>query len=189
MHNCIEIKVSGRKASLIKTTELPTGNKDSIKLLFHFDDETVLWSSAVKLAFCAIVTPSGFKKMLPVVIESDNTAKIPEEIIDIKASKVLVGVNGVMPDGSIVATNMVLTGITTFGANPNEPGYSFPQPEQGCFDKFLEDLAQVLKENQGSGSSSLPCVYFDENHHLIFQLGGGITDAAINKGHLEVCIE
>lgn len=41
----------------------------------------------------------------------------------------------------------------------------------------------------GSSSSSLPCVYFDENHHLIFQLGGGITDARIKNGHLEVCLE
>ena len=152
MHNCIEIKVSGRKASLIKTTELPTGNKDSIIILFRFDDKTVVWSSAVKLAFCAIITPSGFKKMLPVVIEENNTAKIPEEIIDIKASKVLVGVNGVMPDGTIEATNMVLTGITTFGANPNEAGYNFPQPkqEQGYFDKFIEDLHRVLKNKSHS---------------------------------------
>lgn len=189
MRDRIEINVSGRKASLFKTIDLPTGNDGSIEVHFSFDDETVVWSSAIKIAFCAAITATGLKIMLPAVISTYNVAELPKEVLDIKAAKVYVGVNGTMPDGIHEATEMVYIGKTTFGANIDEPFFQPGQIESDTFDKFLSDLATMLKENQNMQTSSLPCVYFDENHHLVFQLGGGIVDARIKDKKLEVCLE
>lgn len=63
---------------------------------------------------------------------------------------------------------------------------------EGVFDEYgvaADHESRIRKLEENGSSAGLPCVYFDENHHLIFQLGGGITDARIKNGHLEVCLK
>lgn len=138
----ITVSISGRKATLLKTEDLPTGNDSSIKVNLIFSDSDPIWENARKFAVFYAVTPKGLKKSLPAVITENDECYIPGKIISTPYSKVEIGVTAAYEDGSSVSTNNVFLNKTGPGAGGDSVYDCDEQPvNKNDFEEFLADLA------------------------------------------------
>lgn len=138
----ITVSISGRKATLLKTEDLPTGNDSSIKVNLIFSDSDPIWENARKFAVFYAVTPKGLKKRLPAVITENDECYIPGKIISTPYSKVEIGVTAAYEDGSSVSTNNVFLNKTGPGAGGDSVYDCDEQPvNKNDFEEFLADLA------------------------------------------------
>lgn len=138
----ITVSISGRKATLLKTEDLPTGNDSSIKVNLIFDNSDPIWKNARKFAVFYAVTPRGLKKRLPAVVTENDECYIPGKIISTPYSKVEIGVMAAYEDGSSVATNIVFLNKTLPGASDDGSFEGCEQPvDKNDFEEFLSDLA------------------------------------------------
>lgn len=139
----ITVSINDRKAVLLKTEDLPSGN-DSIPVKFIFSDSDPVWNNARKIAMFSAVTPRGLRKSLPAVINKNNECVIPGKILSTPFSIVKVGAMAAYEDGSTVSTNLVFLNKTDAGAG----GDNFFEEElpidKNDFDMFLAELAASI---------------------------------------------
>ena len=141
----ITVSISGRKATLLKTADLPSGNDNSINVNFIFSESDPVWKGARKIAMFKAVTPRGLKKALPAVINKDGECLIPGKILSTPFSKVFVGTLAAYEDGSTVSTNMVFVNNTGAGAGGDNIYDDEELPiDKNDFDMFLAELAASI---------------------------------------------
>lgn len=162
----IEIRIENRKATLIKTVDLPTGNDASIGVKFIFDSD-VAWEGTLKIPTFTAITPYGLKKTLPGVLDFANKTEIPGKIVGTPYSVVSVGLRGIYADGTEISTNMVLIGKTAPGAGGDV--YQDVPIDKSDFDAFLEKLSaetNIRVEVLSSRLSALIADAIDEENCL-----------------------
>lgn len=141
----ITVSISGRKATLLKTADLPTGNDNSIKVNFIFSATDPVWKGATKVAIFVAITPRGLRKTLPAVIDSDGECFIPGKILSTPFSKISVGAMATYEDGSSVASNLVFVNSTDAGAGGDNIYDEEELPiDKNDFEMFMAELAASI---------------------------------------------
>lgn len=141
----ITVSISGRKATLLKTADLPTGNDNSIKVNFIFSASDPVWKGATKVAIFVAITPRGLRKTLPAVIDSDGECFIPGKILSTPFSKISVGAMATYEGGSSVASNLVFVNSTDAGAGGDNIYDEEELPiDKNDFEIFMAELAASI---------------------------------------------
>lgn len=141
----ITVSISGRKATLLKTVDLPSGNDNSIKVNFIFKASDPVWNGAIKVAIFTAVTARGLRKTLPAVINGDGECLIPGKILSTPFSKVSVGAMATYEDGSTASTNLVFINKTDAGAGGDNIYDEEELPiDKNDFEMFMAELAASI---------------------------------------------
>lgn len=141
----ITVSISGRKATLLKTADLPSGNDNSIKVNFIFKASDPVWNGATKVAIFTTVTARGLRKTLPAVIDGDGECLIPGKILSTPFSKVSVGAMATYEDGSTASTNLVFINKTDAGAGGDNIFDEEELPiDKNDFEMFMAELAASI---------------------------------------------
>lgn len=194
----ITVSISGRKATLLKTAELPSGNDNSIEVNFIFSSTDSVWKDVIKVAIFTAVTARGLRKTLPAVINSDGECRIPGKILSTPFSKVFVGAMATYEDGSTVSSNLVFINETGAGAGGDNIYDEECPIDKNDFDMFMADIAagigaQVAELNDSfiKLSDDVDCINknVDDINENVDELADGIVALSEDVSSLETLTE